>query len=165
MKKILFAVLLALVSLTTALAEENVVQYTSKVTGITLQVPANCKLFQDDVEALILQTPDKMFTLTAEPFNVEKATQDDITAHLQEMGEAAGMDLSASDKINNTNTYTTLIGLGYDFENGAAAVVGVAVVNETELGFYITVVAGPDYTDYAATSLVSIDFDPDSVED
>lgn len=163
MKKILFVMLMAIVSLTTAIAQDEGVRFTSKETGITFRVPSNCKLIQDDVQAIIIQTPDKQYTITAEPFNVEKATQDEITAHMRERSVAAGMDLTKLDKIDNTTTNVTLIAQGYDFPNGAAAVVGVAVVNQTELAFYITVVAGPDYTDMAATTLATIDFDPDAI--
>lgn len=163
MKKILFVVLMALVSLTTVFAQNEGVKFTSKETGITFRVPENCKILQDDVQAVILQTPDQQYTITAEAFNVEKATQDEITEHMHDMAVAAGMDLNKLDKIDNTTTNVTLIGQGYDYPNGAAAVVGVAVVNQTELAFYITVVAGPDYTDMAATTLVTIDFDPDAL--
>lgn len=163
MRRILSVVLLALLSLTAVMADE--VQFTSKVTGITFRVPDNSQLINDDIEAVIIQTPDKLFTMTAEPFNVEQASQDEIAQHLIEMAEAAGMDRDHLDPINNTTTNVTLVASGYDFDNGAAAVVGVAVVNETELGFYITVVAGADYVDYAVNSIVSIDFDPDAVED
>ena len=164
MKKILFSVLFALISVCTAFAADEELQFTSTVTGITFRVPGNCKEIQDDVEAAILQTPDQMYTITAEPFNVEEATQDEITAHLAEMGKAAGMDFDKTDDINNTTQFVTFIGKSYDFDNGSASVVGVAVVNDTELGFYITVVAGPDYVDYAASSIVTIDFNPDAVE-
>ena len=164
MKKILFAVLLALTTLT-VFAEENNVRFTSKTNGITFLVPANCKLIQDEIEAVVLQTPDKLYTITAEAFNVEEASQDDISNHLLQMGQAAGMDLGEADKINNTTEWVTFSGLSYDFENDAAAIVGVAVVNDTELAYYITLVAGPSYVDQAATSIVTIDFDPDAVED
>lgn len=166
MKKILFAVLFALMTLCTAFAAEqdNELQFTSNVTGITFRVPANCKVLQDDIEAAILQTPDQQYTISAEAFNVEKATQDEIAEHMREMGTAAGMDFEKTEKFDNTTKYVTLLGTSYDYDNGAAAVVAVAIVNETELAFYITVVAGPDYVDYAVNSLVSIDFDPDAVE-
>ena len=163
MKKILFAVLLALTTLT-AFAEEDNVRFTSKTNGITFMVPANCKLIQDEINAVILQTPDKQYTFTAEAFNVEEASKDDITNHLLEMGQAAGMDLGEADRVDNTTEWVTFNGLSYDFENEAAAVVGVAVVNDTELGYYITLVAGPKYVDQAATSIVTIDFNPDAVE-
>lgn len=164
MKKILFAVLFALTALT-AFAGGNNVRFASKVTGITLLMPNNCKVVNDDIEALILQTPDKMYTFTAEAFNVEEATEDDIANHMLEMGNAAGMKLDETDDIENTTEWITFKGLSYDFDNGAAAVVGVAIVNATELAFYITIVAGPDFVDQAVESIVSIDFDPDVVED
>lgn len=165
MKKFLFAVLFALICLTTAFAAGKELQFTSTVTGITFRVPANVKVIQDDIEAIILQTPDQMYTFTAEAFNVAEASQDEITAHMVELATSAKMDLENLDDVNNTTEYMTLIGMAYDYENGGAAVVGAAVVNDTELGFYITVVAGPDYVDYAVNSLVTIDFDPDAVED
>lgn len=63
MKKILFVVLMALVSLTTVLAQNEGVKFTSKETGITFRVPENCKILQDDVQAVILQTPDQQTPL------------------------------------------------------------------------------------------------------
>lgn len=165
MKKLL-TLLLSLLTLSTVFAADfKEVTFASRVTGITFTMPDNAAILNDDIEALILQTPDKMFTLTAEAFNVTEATQDEISEHLVEMANSARMDLQSADKIDNTTENVTLIGLSNDYENGAATIVAVAVVNDTDLGFYITIVVGPDYVDTAVNTIVSIDFNPDVVEE
>lgn len=164
MKKIIFAVLFAFISLTATLAHAEELRFTSPVSGITCLVPDNVKILQDDIEAVILQTPDNLYTLTAEPFNVEEATQDEITEHLLQMAEASGMNLENAEKTEYEKELVTFTGLADDFDNGGAAVVGVIVVNDTALGYYITAVAGPTYIDYMASSIGTIDFDADAVE-
>lgn len=165
MKKLLTLLLTVFTLSTVYAAEIKEVTFASRVTGITFTMPDNAAIINDDIEALILQTPDKMFTLTAEAFNVTAATQDEISEHLLEMGTSARMDLQNADKIDNTTENVTLIGLSNDYENGAATIVAVAVVNDTDLGFYITIVAGPDYVDATVNTLVSIDFNPDVVQE
>ena len=164
MKKILFSALLALMTLTSVLAKGKELLFTSTATGITFHVPANVKEMQDDIEAVILQTPDKGYVITAEAFNVEEVSETDITAHLLTMAEAAEIDGDKAEEISNETELITLMGLAADYDNGGAAAVGVAIVNGTPLGYYITVVAAPNYVDYAVSSLLTIGFDPDAVE-
>lgn len=164
MKKILFSALLALVTLTSVFAQDKELLFTSTATGITFHVPANVKELQDDIEAVILQTPDELYTITAEAFDVEAASQDEITEHLATMAEAAGMDVKNAENISNETELITLIGLAADYDNGGAAVVAVAIVNGTSLGYYVTVVVGAKYVDYAVSSILTIGFDPDAVE-
>ena len=164
MKKILFSALLALMTLTSVLAKGKELLFTSTATGITFHVPANVKEMQDDIEAVILQTPDKGYVITAEAFNVEEVSETDITAHLLTMAEAAEIDGDKAEEISNETELITLMGLAADYANGGAAAVGVAMVNGTGLGYYITVVAAPNYVDYAVSSLLTIGFDPDAVE-
>lgn len=167
MKKRLF--LCALLALITAVnlfaaSDKKELVYTSTTTGITFRVPANVKEIQDNIEAVILQTPDKEYTITAEAFDISKTTQEDIAKHITIMAEAAGIDLEQSESIENKSEIITLMGEAIDFDNGGAAAVGVAIVNETTLGYYITVVASAKYVDYAVSSLRTISFDPDAVE-
>ena len=164
MKKILFTALMALATLTTVFAQGKELLFTSTATGITFHVPANVKEVQDDIEAVILQTPDKGYVITAEAFNVEEVSETDITAHLLTMAEAAEIDGDKAEEISNETELITLMGLAADYANGGAAAVGVAMVNGTGLGYYITVVAAPNYVDYAVSSLLTIGFDPDAVE-
>ena len=164
MKKILFSALLALMTLTSVLAKGKELLFTSTATGITFHVPANVKEMQDDIEAVILQTPDKGYVITAEAFNVEEVSETDITAHLLTMAEAAEIDGDKAEEISNETELITLMGLAADYANGGAAAVGVAMVNGTGLGYYITVVAAAKYVDYAVSSLLTIGFDPDAIE-
>lgn len=165
MKKILFSALLTLMTLTTVFAKDKELLYTSTTTGITFHVPANVKELQDDIEAVILQTPDEGYTITAEAFDLEAASEADITKHLTMMAEAAEIDGDKAEEISNETELITLMGLAADYDNGGAAAVGVAIVNGTSLGYYITVVVAPKYVDYAVSSLLTIGFDPDAVED
>lgn len=164
MKKILFTALLALVTLTAAFAQDNELLFTSTATGITFHVPANTQELQDDIEAVVLQTPDEEYVITAEAFDISATAQDDITAHLIEMAEAAKIDLEAADEVEHEGDLVALNGLAADYDNGGAAAVGVATVKGTKLGFFITVVASQKYVDYAVSSLLTISFNPDAVE-
>ncbi len=165
MKKfVIFLVFAMAVANVFAQSNKKELKYTSSTTGITFHVPANVKEFQDNIEAVILQTPDKEYTITAEAFNVEKTSQEDIAKHITYMAEAAKIDLEKSESIESKGKFVTLFGEAMDYENGGAAAVGVAVVNDTKLGYYITVVASPNYVDYAVSSLTTIDFDPDAIE-
>lgn len=164
MKKILFTALMALATLTTVFAQGKELLFTSTATGITFHVPANVKEVQDDIEAVILQTPDQGYIITAEAFDVESTSEAEITNHLITMAEAAGMDDDKAEEISNETDMITLMGMAADYDNGGAAVVGVAIVNGTSLGYYITVVVGPRYVDYGVSSILTIGFNPDAVE-
>lgn len=166
MKKFIFAALFVLVSLTTAFAgsKEKELLFTSVTTGITFHVPANVKEVQDKIEAVILKTPDDEYVITAEAFDAASASEEEMTAHLAEMAKAAGMDIDKAESIENETKMIALNGLAVDFENGGAAVVGIVNVKDTELGYYVTVVASPKYVDYAVSSLLTIGFDPDAVK-
>lgn len=164
MKKILFSALLALVTLTSVFAKGKELLYTSTSTGISFHVPANVEELQDDIEAVILQTPDEGYIITAEAFDLEEASEADITNHLAKMAKAARINADEAEEISNETELITLMGLAADYANGGAAAVGVAMVNGTGLGYYITVVAAAKYVDYAVSSLLTIGFDPDAVE-
>ncbi len=167
MKKIIFAALLALVTFTTAFAapKGKELLFTSTATGITFHVPANTKEIQDDIEAVILKTPDDEYVITAEAFDVESTSEDAMTAHLVEMAQAAGLDGDSAESIENETDMIALTGMAADFDNGGAAVVGIVNVKGTELGYYVTVVCSPKYVDFAVSSLLTISFDPDAIKD
>jgi len=166
MKKFLFLAVIALMTVVNVMAapKGKLLVYTSSTTGITFHVPANAVVAQDDVEAVILQTPDEEYTFVAEAVNLNDVTSDDIARHIVKMAKAARIDLDKSDRIKHETEFVILKGEAIDYENGGAAAVGVAVVNDTMLGYYITVVASPNYVDFAVSSLTSIDFDPDAVQ-
>jgi len=166
MKKLLLTVVLGMMTLTMVFASSKVKElvYTSATTGITFHVPANCEEVQDDIEAVILQTPDEEYTFVAEAFNLDKTSKQEMSDHIIKMAEAAKIDLNKSERIETETELVTLVGEALDYDNGGAAVVGLAFVKNTKLGYYITVVASPKYVDYAVSSLVTVSFDPDAVE-
>lgn len=166
MKRLLLSAVFALMALSTLFAASmgKELLYTSSTTGICFHVPANIEELQDDIEAVILQTPDEEFIITAEAFNITEVSEDEISEHIVTMAKAARIDLDNSQSIENKTELITLMGEAIDYPNGGAAAVGVAIVNGTALGYYITVVASAKYVDYAISSLRTISFDPDAVE-
>ena len=166
MKKLLFLAIMAIMTMTSAFAQDDMLQFTSSSTGITCLVPPNVEITADEVEAVVLATPDNEFTFVAEAFNVEKATEDEMAEKLSEWAGHAGLDFDKSERFTNEYGLVTVTGFSMDYESGGgAAIVAFAVVNNTELGWYVTIVAGNKYTDYAASTITSINFDPDAVED
>lgn len=167
MRKFLLCAVIALMSITTMSAATRIEEYiyTSTVTGVTFHVPSNVKELQDNENGVVLQTPDKEYTITAEAFDISEVSQEEISNHIAFMAEKAKIDLNKSQHIENKTEATTLIGEIINYANNGGAAVGVVQINNTDLGYYITIVTSPKYSDFAASSLTTVGFDPDAVDD
>lgn len=140
-------------------------RYTSTATGLSFIVPSNSLEQQDKVDGVIIVTEDEMFQVTAIPFNVKKESKETIAESILTLAEAAKIDLNKSERVEGDNELVSYSAECADYGNGGGALVGVANVKGTELGYFITIVASADYVEYAGAVLKSLTFDPDAVEE
>ncbi|WP_407403505.1 hypothetical protein [Sodaliphilus sp.] len=147
MKRILasaFVAFVAMIAVAQASAQELVV-YTSRVTGFTCMVPANAQVQQDNYEALIIGTPDGEFVVTAIAANSDEVPEDVLAGSIKSLADNASIDLNkaVTVELENENLEGSMIIDTY--ENGGGAAVGAMEVPETPLCFVIAVVAGVNY--------------------
>lgn len=145
--------------------DDDVLQFTSTATGLSFVVPANIKEKQDDVEAIVLVTPDNMFTVTAVPFDISTVEDGNMEASILTLAKAAKIDLTESESIEGETETVHFYAESADYANGGGAAVGIANVKGTDLSFFITVVASKDYIPFAIAALKSLSFNPDAIED
>lgn len=140
-------------------------QFTSRTSGISMVVPAGTHKVQDNLEMLYLQTADHLFSFTAVPFDLRKTTSDERTVNLMKMARSAQMDYAGSTPLQ-LQTQTMDIELhASTYLSGGGTFVGIAVVRESSLAYYLCLVAGQQYEDFGGASIQTLEFDPNAVSD
>lgn len=137
---------------------------TSAVTGLSLLAPAKSQTVQDDLDMLFVKTLDGFYSFTGIPFNAAGVSEEEISNSIASLAQSAQMDLKNAEKFD-TKTQTMDISIFVkDYENGGGSMVGTATVRDTNLSFYIVLIAGRQYGDYGGILLQSLELDLDSLK-
>ena len=139
---------------TSAMAKVNEqVEYKS-ATGVIVAVPEECEVLNDDDEGLVIQTPDKLFTFTAIPFDIEETSEEEIASMITEMAETAGITEPEETPIDNDFVGGNMLVEISDEVSHVAC--GALVLKGNGKAFIVTVIGGGLYTDAAWFSYVTM---------
>lgn len=153
-RKLFSAVLMLVLFATSAMAKVNEqVEYKS-ATGVIVAVPEECEVLNDDDEALVIQTPDKLFTFVANPFDIEETSEEEIASMIIEMEETAEITDPEYTEIDNDFVRGFML---VDINDGVShSACGYLVLKGNGKAFIVTVIGGGLYTDAAWFSYVTM---------
>jgi len=162
-------------ALATDLDVEDFSVYTSTGTGLRFFIP-NVEEYgiaeqQDKRDAVIVGTPDNEFVVSAIPFDADDVSEEDIADAVMTMAKAAKIDLSKAKMMKDksgdkTMEYNAWVGA---YGNGGAGIVTLATVIDKKSPlaghcFLLTIIASPNYTEFAGAVLGSLSFDVENIE-
>jgi len=164
MKKYILCALVALIAGIMPATAQDVTSFSSSVTGFSCIIPQNATVMKNDVEAIVIQTPDQEYVITAIPFQPSQSTDESNAVALKTLAESANIDLETASDVDITNKTMEGGVFFQNLENGAVSVVGAMAVKGADLAFYMAIVFSPNYASLLETTLSNIEFDPDAVK-
>lgn len=142
-------------------AEPGVVEtgfYTSKICGITVEVPKNAKVFSDDAEhGIDIHTPDENYIINIIPFNMKDEKGDDVSNAYAKMLVASHIAPDKSIRISGKTETLGFEGSFMSYTSGGCAVCSIFFADD-ERAFLITIVAAAEYVQSVPTTYRTISF-------
>lgn len=141
------------------------VMYTSKSTGIIVEVPANAKLFADNMkDGVLFRSDDQMYVFAAVPFDTKTMSGDEIAENYKKFTQSAKIDLSKSITFKGKTETVQFDGDIMNHPNGTSTLVSVVFSNTTTRGFFVSIVAGAQYVQSIHSTFRTIGINSSAVQ-
>ncbi len=141
------------------------VMYTSKATGLIVEVPADAKLSADNMkDGVLFTTADQLYVFAAVPFDTAKDPKDALSDEYIKFSKSARVDLSNSVYFKGKNDTVGYEGDMANHPNGSCSIVSMVASRTTSRGFFVTIVAGPEYVQSIHSTLRTIAFNSSAIK-